>query len=502
MRNRKWIFGAVLGLVLFSSGCSLEKPTNTMGLKIILEDQQAQSFNLFSDPSILADPTSNSDFNCFTVNVTGPGVPSNVQAFGGCSSGDNFHGRGQGLMAKPVPRNSSIELDLPAGSARTIDVYGIYPPLSECGGSDNSSSAGYYLGGVTRDLLTSTSVAIGINYTSAAIPGKVTCSGDHSTNYKTYVFAAGASNIKSMSFDPDSGVMVDVNSASLATVSRIHASASGNYLFASDGTSSVNIYSITSATGDLTSVGTAGWGAAISNFVGTRNDNLLFGISGSTIYPVSINGATGAVTTRAASSVTPTIMTMAVTSTGYAYITSSPSTSNKYVYDVSTGHVGSEAGSGDTQHFDHMKTDPQDRFLYGVTSSGSVVGYAINSGNGAITTITGSPWSTTTGVTDLEINPAGTYLYVLIGGGSSVYGFSIDQTTGALTALTGSPFNIGGTTLGDMVIEPSGKYLLAIASGSNEIRRVPINTDGTLGSSTSFPVGTTNTYITATRVAQ
>ncbi|MEW6057893.1 MAG: hypothetical protein AB1540_14895 [Bdellovibrionota bacterium] len=176
----------LLFLVAFSA-CSFEDPQSSKnggGLKIILEEQassQELSMNLsqlnwFPNSSSFrtqATPTSIADFNCFAVNITGPGVPQSNN-LDGCISPDNMRGRGFGLTSDGVPRGQSIEVDITTGPSRAIDVYGIYPS-NHCGGSGGSSGgggsgdeeeegAGYFLGGVMRNIVEATSITVPISY--------------------------------------------------------------------------------------------------------------------------------------------------------------------------------------------------------------------------------------------------------------------------------------------------------------------------------------------------
>ena len=145
-------------LVFASSGCSLEVPSKGKGLSIRLEDRQAPlpANLLLASPQAIWDsaallaatPTVISDFNCFTVNVTGQGVAPSV-SMAGCTLTNDPAGAGFGAVASPVARGTPIELDLAAGTNRRIDVYGIFPPTKECAagssGSSNANSQGYFV---------------------------------------------------------------------------------------------------------------------------------------------------------------------------------------------------------------------------------------------------------------------------------------------------------------------------------------------------------------------
>lgn len=120
-----------------------------------------------------------------------------------------------------------------------------------------------------------------------------------------------------------------------------------------------------------------------------------------------------------------------------------------------------------------MQVDQTNHFLYVSTSSG-IFGYAINQTSGRLTAIAGSPFGGSQ-VPDswaIVITPTNSYLYQLQSQNSgNLYGYSIDQTSGALSPLSGSPFSSGGCgtavppgTLGvpgpdNMTIASAGKFM-------------------------------------------
>jgi 6-phosphogluconolactonase (cycloisomerase 2 family) len=98
--------------------------------------------------------------------------------------------------------------------------------------------------------------------------------------------------------------------------------------------------------------------------------------------------------------------------------------------------------------------DPKGQYLYVSTASGAgaVAGFAIDSINGALTPVPGSPFIVPVGAcnpnadfcqespSDVAIEPTGKYLYAALGIESALAGFAIDRTTGALSNLPGSPY--------------------------------------------------------------
>jgi 6-phosphogluconolactonase (cycloisomerase 2 family) len=87
-------------------------------------------------------------------------------------------------------------------------------------------------------------------------------------------------------------------------------------------------------------------------------------------------------------------------------------------------------------------------FLYAINSSdrtidGTISGYSINSANGVLTPLSGSPFAIA--AISLAADYFGKYLYV--NEPTGIQAFSIDPTSGALTPLSGLPLPASATPL-------------------------------------------------------
>jgi hypothetical protein len=83
-------------------------------------------------------------------------------------------------------------------------------------------------------------------------------------------------------------------------------------------------------------------------------------------------------------------------------------------------------------------------FLYAINSSdGTISGYSIDSSNGVLTPLSGSPFAIV-GIS-LATDYLGQHLYVA--GPTGIQAFGIDFPSGALTPVSGSPFPAIGATL-------------------------------------------------------
>lgn len=100
---------------------------------------------------------------------------------------------------------------------------------------------------------------------------------------------------------------------------------------------------------------------------------------------------------------------------------------------------------------------------------GSILGYAINVQSGALTTVPGSPFQAyLTGSATLAATPSGRFLYAPVVTGYNTYGiagYSIDGNTGALTPISGSPFTLGSTVgrkiIAGLAVDGAGQFVYA-----------------------------------------
>ena len=128
---------------------------------------------------------------------------------------------------------------------------------------------------------------------------------------------------------------------------------------------------------------------------------------------------------------------------------------------------------------DQLTSDPQGKYLFAAGLNNGVYVYNINSTNGALTPVTGSPFmSTDTSymVNSVSVDPKGRFVYAASKDAGSAFdsgygyieSFSIDPVTGALTPI-GEPIYIGNQYYGNVIVHPSGKYLYAAVSDDNAV---------------------------------
>ena len=100
------------------------------------------------------------------------------------------------------------------------------------------------------------------------------------------------------------------------------------------------------------------------------------------------------------------------------------------------------------------------KFLY-IPQAGSltVEGFVISRSSGALTPITGSPFSVPSGSDTIASDPQGRFLFVGNEGSGQIATFMIDPTTGALTQSPGSPFTYGVSSADTFAVDGNGKFL-------------------------------------------
>jgi 6-phosphogluconolactonase (cycloisomerase 2 family) len=130
------------------------------------------------------------------------------------------------------------------------------------------------------------------------------------------------------------------------------------------------------------------------------------------------------------------------------------------------------------------------KYLYIPFNNGTVYGYAIDGTSGALTSVTGSPY-TVLGGTSITATPAGTFLFVGDSASGDISVFSISATNGSLTAV-GSPF-ASGIAAAQITTDGLGKYLYATSgTGGAQVAALAIGSTGALslvtGSPFSFPM--------------
>lgn len=129
-----------------------------------------------------------------------------------------------------------------------------------------------------------------------------------------------------------------------------------------------------------------------------------------------------------------------------------------------------------------LAVDGSEQFLYVTNPSainpppngatiGNISAFRIDSSTGALTSISGSPFTVASGVgpSAITVDPGGKFVYATTtGSSSSIWCFAITPTTGQLVATAKSPFSLSAGGL-FALFDPSGNYFFIGAQAGNGI---------------------------------
>ena len=283
----------------------------------------------------------------------------------------------------------------------------------------------------------------------------------------------------------------------------------------------VSMYTIDPTTGVLTSVGPVsanGYGVyygatsiavdPLGKFAYVSNPGDLFDYgseSEGTASMYSINSATGALTSVGTiTGVYPggacCFNSVAVDPSGrFAYMTNGGMNAgglnlvSEFTIDSTSGALTSigTVATGDDPN--SVAIDSGGKFAYVANfSSNDVSMYTINATSGALTSV--GTIATGQDPASVAVDPAGKFAYVTNEGSNSVSMYSIDATSGALTS-------IGTVATGQepvsVAVDPAGKFAYVVNFISNDVSMYTVGTDGSL-----TPLGTiaAGTYPTSVAV--
>lgn len=489
--NGLMVIGAVATVLGLASGCSLEKPEQPKGnFTIKLEDSGSRPADFYSsllspDVGILADPSATTDFNCFTANVTGTRILSNAKVAAGCNSTNNFYGVGAGVFAMPATRNSPMEVLVPEGTQRVIDVYGFYPALPECGGAPPTSPPYLYrLGRVIADTMTNSSVTVPISLTSESLSNKFECPGLMGHGTKVLLVLWDGNTVHTREYNPAAGsVSAPLGpSASITGITDVRPlPGRGTYLYVNNASTSVQVLAISNSTGQLQSAGSAGsFGSAFSAMSVSPQKNLLFGFNGtngysqfiSTVMPNQLSaGATSTVPTGVADSV--------VHPNGNLIFFSNLTNIYSYTINNATGALTSASSVSDSNTYVRLAAGGSRLYTF---AGSTINGYDLNTTSGAFTAVSGSPFASTgASINRAAIDPQNRYLWVYSTAGIEPFGINANGSI-----ASGSDLSVGGVTA--ITTDPAGSKLFAVA-GSNLVIYDIINSTGDISTSSIVSLG-------------
>jgi DNA-binding beta-propeller fold protein YncE len=149
----------------------------------------------------------------------------------------------------------------------------------------------------------------------------------------------------------------------------------------------------------------------------------------------------------------------------------------------------------------HVVASPDEKFLYVANAgSASISAYAVNATTGALTAVSGSPFSIPSDTSPFAsaLHPSGKFLYV--GCRDSIQVFAVAATTGALTAAPALKAVATGRVAGDVLLHPSGKFLFVADAGHGVVKTYAVDaTTGALAFVADAPSAGTPTGMTLDR---
>jgi 6-phosphogluconolactonase len=117
-----------------------------------------------------------------------------------------------------------------------------------------------------------------------------------------------------------------------------------------------------------------------------------------------------------------------------------------------TGTGGDEPGG--------IRVTPDGKFVVVVNqATNSVSVFSLNSGTGALTEVSGSPFATGNLPNPVAIDPSGKFVFVGNTGGNSLSAYTIDLS-GTLTPVTGTPIQLAANSQpSSIAVDPAGKFV-------------------------------------------
>jgi 6-phosphogluconolactonase len=138
-----------------------------------------------------------------------------------------------------------------------------------------------------------------------------------------------------------------------------------------------------------------------------------------------------------------------------------------------------------------VAVDPTGKFTYVVnTSSNAISGYSIASTTGVLTQVPGSPFAADVAPVSVAVDPTGKFVFVAnrcdgtdtcLNGTVSVY--TINSTTGALSPVSGSPFTAGFFPM-SVAVDPTGKFAYVLNLCRAQASCDNTNSNGTISAYT------------------
>ena len=138
-----------------------------------------------------------------------------------------------------------------------------------------------------------------------------------------------------------------------------------------------------------------------------------------------------------------------------------------------------------------LAVDPGSKYLFVAETGLNGLRVLSIASTGALTELSGSPYTTALGPSGVLVDSTGSYVYVANRTANNISGFLL-ASTGALTQISGSPFTTGTNPV-DLTEDVTNAYIAAVCSGGTPDLQVFKISTTTPGALTSFTTSTTGT---------
>jgi 6-phosphogluconolactonase (cycloisomerase 2 family) len=352
--------------------------------------------------------------------------------------------------------------------------------------------------------------------TITAVKGSVTGTTTVSVTRRTpkFLYAANlsANNVSAFSINPANGVLSQVSGSPFATTTgstSIAVTRDFKFLYSADfGLNQISAFSV-NADGSLKPVSNTPFAAGngpVSIVAHPAADFLYVSNQGSgEVLILSVNATTGALSRNGSVQIGNSPMFSTMTPDGARFYQTVTSLAQIAAFSASAtnGALSPVTGSPfSTGFFPRTLTiDPAGKFLCATISSSfqgtstSVFAYSIDLSSGALTAVPGSPFTAGQNPVAAAVDPSGRFLFVANNAGNSVSAFSIDPDTGVLTPVSGSPFAALTFPL-FVAADPSGMYVYVGTDSGGVLAFAMNQSTGALTPIGSFPGSTVSSIAT------
>jgi 6-phosphogluconolactonase (cycloisomerase 2 family) len=157
----------------------------------------------------------------------------------------------------------------------------------------------------------------------------------------------------------------------------------------------------------------------------------------------------------------------------FAYVANKGDNSVSIFAVNAAGRLTSWGSVGTGTQPNSVTVDPSNKFVYVANyGSNNVSAFEINPSTGALTAITGSPFSAGNNPVSITVDPTGMFAYVANFGDNTVSAYTINASTGALTAVGAIA---AGTNPASVTVDPTGWFAYVANYGSNNVSAYTIN---------------------------